>query len=427
MRATSIKPTSFETLLRLGRISNLPTIWSNVTAPYSLQEFHRTRVIGIVLLSMSLFYVGGMYLNDYFDRAVDANERPQRPIPAGDISAVSVAVLGFGILGVGVILIATIGITTALVSALLALVIIVYDAFHKGYAVAPLLMGTCRALVYCCAAISVVGTISWTVLLAAISLLSYVAELTYAARQESLDQVGRLWPLLMLAVPIFVSNTGPARRPHRHRDNLLLTATMTYATYLLIARSFPGWISRAVAILIAGISVLCSVAFQRWRSRDSGGCRNWLPDHIATAEAYSWYVKICRSIRLRPSPFRPVLTRAHRPRSCVKHLPPLQRREAFAWLSAEIERQLSSSDDRRLGVALGLAGRKFGERDLTFPSEALKKAHDLRPGWQPEFWTMGEAARIAIVLATYTGMDPASRPALTGSARWRSYPNTFPI
>ena len=45
------------------------------------------RAHGLVLLAMSLFYVGGMYLNDYFDRAIDARERPERPIPAGDISA----------------------------------------------------------------------------------------------------------------------------------------------------------------------------------------------------------------------------------------------------------------------------------------------------------------------------------------------------
>jgi len=54
--------------------------------------------MGIVLIAMSLMYVGGMYLNDYFDRAIDADERPGRPIPAGDISAALVAAIGFGLL-----------------------------------------------------------------------------------------------------------------------------------------------------------------------------------------------------------------------------------------------------------------------------------------------------------------------------------------
>lgn len=79
---------------------------------------------------------------------------------------------------------------------------------------------------------------------------------TYAARQESLDQVGRLWPLLMLAVQIFVSIPALREGPIAIVMILLLTATMTYATYLLIARSFPGSVSRAVAILIAGISLV---------------------------------------------------------------------------------------------------------------------------------------------------------------------------
>ncbi len=74
---------SLATLLKLGRVSNLPTVWTNVLAGTVLAagtvQSWRT---GLVLLAMSLFYVGGMYLNDYFDRAIDARERPQRPIPA---------------------------------------------------------------------------------------------------------------------------------------------------------------------------------------------------------------------------------------------------------------------------------------------------------------------------------------------------------
>jgi hypothetical protein len=40
-----------------------------------------------VLLSVSLIYVAGMYLNDAFDRDYDAAERPTRPIPSGEVSA----------------------------------------------------------------------------------------------------------------------------------------------------------------------------------------------------------------------------------------------------------------------------------------------------------------------------------------------------
>src|SRR5436189_233042 len=82
--------------------------------------------------AMSLFYVGGMSLNDYFDRAIDARERPQRPIPVGDISAVTVRVFGLGMLGLGVALLAAVDVGAALTGVFLALAIVLYDAFHKG-------------------------------------------------------------------------------------------------------------------------------------------------------------------------------------------------------------------------------------------------------------------------------------------------------
>jgi 4-hydroxybenzoate polyprenyltransferase len=256
MRAAAAKPASFDTLLRLGRISNLPTVWTNVwagtvIAAGALPDWR----IGTVLLSMSLLYVGGMYLNDYFDRTIDASERRQRPIPAGDISAGSVAAIGFAMLGTGVILVAAASVLAGLTSALLALVIIVYDAFHKGSAVAPLLMGLCRALVYCVAAVAAVGSIPSTVLFGALALLCYVAGITYAARQESVDRVGSLWPLLLLACPILLSM--PALRLGLLATLILLflIATISYATYLLVARPFPGAVSRAIGILIAGISL----------------------------------------------------------------------------------------------------------------------------------------------------------------------------
>ena len=73
---------SLSIALNLGRISNLPTVWSNVLAGMVMAGGaldHRFIPAG---LSLSLFYVGGMYLNDAFDRGIDAIERPERPIPA---------------------------------------------------------------------------------------------------------------------------------------------------------------------------------------------------------------------------------------------------------------------------------------------------------------------------------------------------------
>ena len=71
--------------LRLGRVSNLPTVWTNVLAGMVLPAggCARTAACSLLLVAVSLLYVGGMYLNDAFDAEIDAGERPERPIPSG--------------------------------------------------------------------------------------------------------------------------------------------------------------------------------------------------------------------------------------------------------------------------------------------------------------------------------------------------------
>src|SRR5262249_16503950 len=139
----------------------------------------------------------------------DARERPQRPIPAGQISAGLVWKFGVGVLCLAVAILTTTGIEAGLLGAGLALTIVVYDAFHKGNLPPPLVMGLCRALVYCTSAAAAEG-VSLVVIIAGLALLAYVAGITYAARQENFDRVGNLWPLLVLAAPLLVA--APALR-----------------------------------------------------------------------------------------------------------------------------------------------------------------------------------------------------------------------
>ena len=56
------------TALRLGRVSNLPTVWTNVMAGMALGGAAlRPSVVVPLALAVSLFYVAGMWLNDAFD------------------------------------------------------------------------------------------------------------------------------------------------------------------------------------------------------------------------------------------------------------------------------------------------------------------------------------------------------------------------
>jgi hypothetical protein len=249
------------TLLRLGRVSNLPTVWTNVLAGAVLAGSDwRSWRLGFVLLAMSLFYVGGMYLNDYFDRTIDASERPERPIPSGAISARAVGAIGLGLLGGGFILIAAAGTVIAIaLAALLVGAIVAYDFHHKGNLLAPVVMGACRALVYAATAAVLTGGVSIFVVVAAAAIAAYVAGLTYAARQESIDNVGNLWPLALLVAPMVVAAGAFHQGPDAIAIHLLLAGWIGGAVVLLAKRPAAGSVARAVGWLIAGIS-LCDAA-----------------------------------------------------------------------------------------------------------------------------------------------------------------------
>lgn len=88
--------------LRLGRVSNLPTVWTNVVAGVVLSGGTMDAFpLVLLIVALSLFYVAGMYLNDAFDRKTDARERPERPIPSGQVRPSTVFAIGFSLLLAG--------------------------------------------------------------------------------------------------------------------------------------------------------------------------------------------------------------------------------------------------------------------------------------------------------------------------------------
>ena len=77
--------------------------------------------------------------------------------------------------------------------------------------------------------------------------------------------------------------------------------------------------------------------------------------------------------------------------------------EVTQWLDAEIDRQRDGVDERRLGITLGLIGRRIGRVDLSLASTDLTAAQALHSRWRPDMWGTDEAARVALMLATWTG------------------------
>ena len=83
--------------LRLCRPPNLFTLPGDVFAGYitagTVVNLPLYPAVGIVGISV-LLYLGGLLLNDWFDQHIDAKERPNRPIPSGQVKPNSVLILG---------------------------------------------------------------------------------------------------------------------------------------------------------------------------------------------------------------------------------------------------------------------------------------------------------------------------------------------
>jgi 4-hydroxybenzoate polyprenyltransferase len=186
--------------LLLARVSNLPTVWSNVLAGFvavsSAADWPSfIRVAGAV----SLFYAGGMFLNDAFDAVFDQKTRPERPIPSGDTSRSEAFLAGALLIGAGELFLAP-NPVTLLLGLGLAASIVFYDVRHKGVPAAPLVMGLCRALVYCIAA-AAAGFVSGTALAGAAVVGAYVVGLTLVAKASG-PQARWLVPLLLAGISL---------------------------------------------------------------------------------------------------------------------------------------------------------------------------------------------------------------------------------
>jgi 4-hydroxybenzoate polyprenyltransferase len=162
-------------------VSNLPTVWTNVLAGMCVVSAAIDGGVYLrVALAMSAFYTGGMFLNDAFDEPFDRTRRPERPIPSGDVSRREVFVGGTLLLLVGELLLAPRAQALAF-GALLAAAIVWYDAQHKASRFAPVVMGSCRGLVYCASAAFAVA-MTREVGIAAAVITAYVAALTVVAK-----------------------------------------------------------------------------------------------------------------------------------------------------------------------------------------------------------------------------------------------------
>jgi 4-hydroxybenzoate polyprenyltransferase len=203
------------TWLALGRVSNLPTVWSNCLAGWILGGGGTSLwPLLTLLLGTSSLYLGGMFLNDAFDAEYDRLHRRERPIPSGRISLDSVWRWGFTWIGLGTVLLVLLGNTTGAFAAILLFFILVYNAVHKFAVSAPLLMAACRSFLILTAASAGTTGATGPAIWAASAMGLYITGVTMLARHEAIRSRPPRWPAILLLAPItlsLLSNTGDYR------------------------------------------------------------------------------------------------------------------------------------------------------------------------------------------------------------------------
>lgn len=259
-RAANLTRT-LRTMLVLGRVSNLPTVWSNCLAGWILGGTGPVSSLAWVTVGATFLYVAGMYFNDAFDATFDRQHRPERPIPSGAISATAVWQWGTVWMCAGLGCVWHLGTTPAIFATLLSAMIIVYDVVHKILAFSPVLMAFCRLLLLLLAASVAVNGVTGLAAWSAVALAVYVIGLSFIAQRESTRMSVRYWPLIFLLTPILLAlivNPGPFQRPA-----LILTTILL----LWMARSlyFAFWseqrnVGRTVSGLLGGIVLVDALA-----------------------------------------------------------------------------------------------------------------------------------------------------------------------
>ena len=250
------------TLLELGRVSNLPTVWTNILAATVLAgaEVQLARTVTLAGAISSL-YVAGMFLNDAFDREYDARYRPERPIPAGRISARTVFTTGLTLLAAGVVILSTLGLRAAAWGFGLAALIFYYDVNHKRDPFSPVLIALCRALVYCIVSVAVAGLVTRAAATGGALVAAYVTGLSYAAKQEGRPALAAVWPLALLFTP-FVYLTPVLRQVDPAAGVFLVFLLWVVFAARRLVRGGAS-IGLGVIRLLAGIALLDALLMLR--------------------------------------------------------------------------------------------------------------------------------------------------------------------
>ncbi|MDW7694140.1 UbiA-like protein EboC [Flammeovirgaceae bacterium SG7u.111] len=98
----------------------------------------------LILATVGL-YGGGVVLNDVFDYELDKKERPERPLPSGQVSVTAAAVFGAALLVFGVAAASFVSVESGIIAFAVGALAVIYDYWgkHQDF-LGPINMGMCR-------------------------------------------------------------------------------------------------------------------------------------------------------------------------------------------------------------------------------------------------------------------------------------------
>lgn len=154
---STIRSTVLWPYLKLARPANLITAIADVAAGLgiglmlavatNIWDGLAASLGDLLLLCIATvgLYGGGVVFNDIFDLEIDRVERPERPLPKGDIRVQQAVSWGLVLFGLGIMAAFLVNVTAGLLAIAIALLALLYDKFGKHHPVfGPVNMGLCR-------------------------------------------------------------------------------------------------------------------------------------------------------------------------------------------------------------------------------------------------------------------------------------------
>lgn len=141
--------------IRLLRPANIVTSVADALAGIAIAGYFSKDYVELSGMAPVVFacicsaalYAGGIVFNDVFDASLDAVERPERPIPSGQVSIGKASLLALGYLIVGIIAGFLVNGITGYLAVMIAGFVLLYDRFTKHNVIlGPITMGLCRGL-----------------------------------------------------------------------------------------------------------------------------------------------------------------------------------------------------------------------------------------------------------------------------------------